>query len=595
MKIGNVDIRVKRSRIGKTRYFSIFLVILISVTFPSSAYSAQKQDTSNQQPATSPSASLRTGNQQPSTSYLQPATGSQQPATSYQEDLTLSQRINNTFTPLVDALTEVLFFDPVAWSGVYDDKVYDAQGEIVLAEDGEPVTAPLKLIVLWLIAGGVFFTVFMRFINFRGIRHAIGLIQGKYDSPDDRGEVTHFQALTTALSATVGLGNIAGVAIAITIGGPGATFWMVLAGFIGMSSKFVECTLGVKYRKFNALGEVSGGAMYYLKYGLKKKGLGFLGIVLAFLFAVMIIGGAIGGGNMFQANQAFKQFEIFFPFMENNGAWYGVGMAILVGVVIIGGIKSIANVTSRIVPFMALLYIVTAMVIIGMNISYTGMAFQLIFDGAFSPEALKGGFIGVLIYGFQRGAFSNEAGIGSASIAHSAAKTNEPVSEGIVALLEPFVDTVIICTMTALVIIYSGYWNDDTGLLGVQLTSAAFSSVFPWFPYLLLVAVTLFAFSTLISWSYYGLKGFDYLVGGFGKKIFGTRKVTNLTFQLFFLGCIIIGAASDITAVLDFSDMMILCMAFPNIIGLMILAPEVRRDLISYMKRLKSGEIKKYR
>lgn len=511
------------------------------------------------------------------------------------EEITLSQRINNTFTPLVDAMSEVLFFDPFAWSGVYDDKIYDAQGEIVMTEEGEPVTAPLKLIVLWLIAGGLFFTVFMRFINFRGLRHAVGLIQGKYDKPDDRGEVTHFQALTTALSATVGLGNIAGVAIGITIGGPGATFWMILAGFIGMSSKFVECTLGVKYRKINEEGVVSGGAMYYLKYGLKKKGLGFLGAILAFLFAIMIIGGAIGGGNMFQANQAFKQFEVFFPFMENNGAWYGVVLAILVGVVIIGGIKSIANVTSRIVPFMAFLYILTAMVIIGMNIQHTGMAFQLIFDGAFSPDALKGGFVGVLIYGFQRGAFSNEAGIGSASIAHSAAKTNEPVSEGIVALLEPFVDTVIICTMTALVIIFSGYWDDQTGLLGVQLTSAAFSSVFPWFPYLLLVAVTLFAFSTLISWSYYGLKGFDYLVGGFGKKIFGTRKVTNLIFQLFFLGCIIIGAASDITAVLDFSDMMILCMAFPNIIGLMILAPEVRRDLISYMKRLKSGEIKKHR
>ncbi len=511
------------------------------------------------------------------------------------EEVTLSQRINNTFTPLVNGMSEVLFFDPFAWSGIYDDKVYDAQGEIVLAEDGEPVTAPLKLIVLWLIAGGIFFTVFMRFINFRGLRHAVGLIQGKYDKPDDRGEVTHFQALTTALSATVGLGNIAGVAIGITIGGPGATFWMILAGFIGMSSKFVECTLGVKYRKIDENGVVSGGAMYYLKNGLKKKGLGVLGAILAFLFAIMIIGGAIGGGNMFQANQAFKQFEVFFPFMQNNGAWYGVGLAILVGTVIIGGIKSIANVTSRIVPFMALLYIVTAMVIIGMNISHTGEAFQLIFNGAFSPDALKGGFVGVLIYGFQRGAFSNEAGIGSASIAHSAAKTNEPVSEGIVALLEPFVDTVIICTMTALVIIFSGYWNDTSGLEGVQLTSAAFSSVFPWFPYLLLVAVTLFAFSTLISWSYYGLKGFDYLVGGFGQKIFGTRKVTNLIFQLFFLSCIIIGAASDIGAVLDFSDMMILCMAFPNIIGLIILAPEVRRDLISYMSRLKSGEIKKHR
>ena len=515
------------------------------------------------------------------------------------EEPTISQRINNRFAPLVDGLAEVLFWDPFAWSGIYDDKVYDAQGEILMDEDNEPITAPLKLIVVWLIAGGLFFTVFMRFINFRGFRHAIGLIQGKYDDPSDKGEVSHFQALTTALSATVGLGNIAGVAIAITIGGPGATFWMIVAGLIGMSSKFVECTLGVKYRKINADGEVSGGAMYYLKYGLQNQGMKWLGIVLAFVFAIMLIGGALGGGNMFQSNQAFKQFEVFFPFMQNHGVWYGIGLAVLVGAVIIGGIKSIANVTSKIVPFMALLYIVTAMIIIGMNIDQTGHAFQLIFDGAFAPDALKGGFIGVLIYGFQRGAFSNEAGIGSASIAHSAAKTNEPISEGIVALLEPFVDTVIICTMTALVIIYSGFWLpeaqivDGVKLEGVQLTSAAFSSVFPWFPFLLLIAVTLFAFSTLVSWSYYGLKGFDYLLGGLGQKIFGTRKVTNVFFQLLFLVGIVVGASVDIGAVLDFSDMMILCMAFPNIIGLLLLAPEVRRDLISYMRRLKSGEIKK--
>lgn len=512
-----------------------------------------------------------------------------------QTELTISDRINNVFTPIVDVMVEILFWDPFSWMGIYDDQVYDENGEAVFNANGEPVTAPLKLIVLWLIFGGLFFTVFMRFINIRGFGHAIDLIRGRYDHPDDKGEVSHFQALTTALSATVGLGNIAGVAIGITIGGPGATFWMILAGLIGMSSKFAECTLGVKYRKINEKGEVSGGAMYYLKNGLKKKKLGFLGIVLAFLFALLVIGGSIGGGNMFQANQAFKLSEMFFPSIHDYGAWYGLGLAFFVGLVIIGGIKSIARVTSRIVPFMALLYVITAMVIIGININYAGTAFMLIIDGAFSPEALKGGFIGVLIYGFQRGAFSNEAGIGSASIAHSAAKTDEPVSEGIVALLEPFVDTVIICTMTALVIIFSGHWNDPAELTGVQLTSAAFGSVFPWFPYLLLAAVTLFAFSTLISWSYYGLKGFDYLLGGFGKKVFGTRKVTNTIYQLFFLACIVVGASSDMAAVTDFSDMMILCMAFPNIVGLVILAPEVRRDLVSYMRRLKTGEIKKYK
>ncbi|MEE4256727.1 MAG: alanine/glycine:cation symporter family protein, partial [Bacteroidales bacterium] len=506
------------------------------------------------------------------------------------QSTTISDRINNAFTPVVDVMTDILFWDPFAWSGVYDDQVYDEHGEPVIGNNGEPVTAPLKLIVLWLIFGGLFFTVFMRFINIRGFRHAIGLIRGRYDDPNDKGEVSHFQALTTALSATVGLGNIAGVAIGITIGGPGATFWMVLAGLIGMSSKFVECTLGVKYRRINKHGEVSGGAMYYLRDGLKNKGMKWLGLLLAFLFAILVIGGSIGGGNMFQSNQAFHLSETFFPGIADFGAWYGLGLAFLVGLVIIGGIKSIARVTSKIVPFMGVLYVLTAMVIIGININYTGTAFQLIFDGAFSPEAMKGGFIGVLIYGFQRGAFSNEAGIGSASIAHSAARTDEPVSEGIVALLEPFVDTVVICTMTALVIIFSGHWADDSSVTGVQLTSAAFGSVFPWFPYLLLVAVTLFAFSTLISWSYYGLKGFDYLLGGFGKKIFGTRKVTNVIYQLFFLACVVIGASSDMAAVTDFSDMMILCMAFPNIVGLLILAPEVRRDLVSYMKRLKSGE-----
>jgi AGCS family alanine or glycine:cation symporter len=509
---------------------------------------------------------------------------------SAEHELTISQKIDRTFTPLVDFLAKILFWDPFSAVGIYDKMVYDESDKPLLDETGEPIEAPLKLIVLWLIFGGTFFTIFMRFISIRGFRHAIQLIRGKYDKPGTGGEVSHFQALTTALSATVGLGNIAGVAIGITIGGPGATLWMILAGLLGMSSKFVECTLGVKYRKINEKGEVSGGAMYYLKYGLKKKKMGWLGLILAFLFAILVIGGSVGGGNMLQANQAFKQFESFFPAMENHGAWYGIAMAFFVGLVIIGGIRSIARVTSRVVPFMALLYVGTALIIIGININYTGEAFRLIWEGAFSPDAMKGGFIGVLIYGFQRGAFSNEAGVGSASIAHSAAKTNEPISEGIVALLEPFVDTVIVCTMTALVIIFTSF-HDTKGLEGVQLTSAAFESVFSWFPYLLLLAVTLFAFSTLISWSYYGLKGFDYLFGGWGQKIFGTRKVTDVTYQLFFLFCIVVGASSDIMAVMNFSDMMVLAMAFPNIVGLIILAPEVKQDLKIYMKKLRSGEL----
>ncbi len=506
------------------------------------------------------------------------------------KELTLSQEIDRAFSPVVKALSDVLFWDPFSAAGIYDEVVKDKSGKPVINKNGETVRAPLKLIVIWLMFGGLFFTLFMKFISIRGFKHSIDLIRGKFDEAGDKGEVSHFQALTTALSATVGMGNIAGVAIAVSIGGPGATLWMILAGLLGMSSKFTECTLGVKYRRINSKGEVSGGAMYYLKYGLKKKKLGLLGNILALLFAILVIGGSVGGGNMLQANQAFEQFSIFFPSLQNHGFWYGIVMALIVGLVIIGGIKSIARVTSKVVPFMALLYVGTALVIIAMNIRHTDEAFMAIINGAFSAPALKGGFIGVMIYGFQRGAFSNEAGVGSASIAHSAVRTNEPVSEGIVALLEPFVDTVIICTMTALVIIYTGLYHGSE-LQGVQLTSAAFARVFPWFPYLLLIAVTLFAFSTMVSWSYYGLKGFDYLFGNFSQKIFGTRKVSNVIYQLFFLACIVVGSSSSLRSVMDFSDMMVLCMAFPNIIGLLILAPEVRRDLNSYWRRLRSGEI----
>jgi len=509
--------------------------------------------------------------------------------------ITLSDRIDRAFTPVVEYLSDILFWDPFSAVGIYDPHVYDENRIAVKDDQGELVLAPLKLIVVWLIVGAIIFTIVMRFINVRGIKHSIDLVRGRYDKPGDKGEVSHFRALTTALSATVGLGNIAGVALAISIGGPGATFWMILAGFLGMSSKFTECTLGVKYRKIDKDGNVSGGAMYYLRDGLKKKKLGFLGKVLAFLFAILVIGGSIGGGNMMQSNQAFEQFALFFPATARFGFWYGLVLALLVGIVIIGGIKNIAKITSKIVPFMAMLYVGTALVIIIMNIHYADDAFMLILNGAFSPEALKGGFIGVLIFGFQRGAFSNEAGIGSASIAHAAAKTDEPVSEGIVALLEPFIDTIIVCTMTALVIIFTGMHDGSSGLDGVQLTSAAFGSVFTWFPFILLLAVTLFAFSTLISWSYYGQKGFDYLFGGLSQRFLGSRIYTNTLFRLFFLGCIVIGTSSNLRTVLDFSDMMILCMAFPNIIGLVILAPEVSRDLKSYWARLKSGEIKKYK
>jgi AGCS family alanine or glycine:cation symporter len=508
---------------------------------------------------------------------------------------TISDRIDKAFRPVVDWLSNILFWDPAQAVGIYDPVIKDEAGNPVLDKEGNKKEAHIPLVVLWLIFGAITFTIFFRFINIRGFKHSIEIVSGKYDDPKDAGEVSHFQALTTALSATVGLGNIAGVAIAISIGGPGATFWMIVAGLLGMSSKFVECTLGVKYRKIDKNGVVSGGAMYYLRDGLKKKGMKWLGAVLAFIFAVLVIGGSFGGGNMFQANQAFAQLAYVAPGVSNHGFWFGVIVAILVGVVIIGGIKSIANVTDKIVPFMAVIYVGTALVIIFMNISHTGEAFKLIIDGAFGADAMKGGFIGVLIVGFQRAAFSNEAGVGSAAIAHSAVKTDIPVTEGYVALLEPFVDTVVICTMTALVLIFTGTYDNPAGLEGAQLTSQAFSTIISWFPYLLVVAIFLFAFSTMISWSYYGLKGFDYLFGDLSEKFFKTRNVAKYTYFTLFLLFIVIGASSNLGSVMDFSDMMILSMAFPNILGLLILAPEIKRDLNDYQRKLRNGEIKKFK
>ncbi len=508
---------------------------------------------------------------------------------------TMSDKINDFFEPIVQEMNKVLFFDPFEWIGIYDPIVYDDQGNVVLNAVGEPTKAPLPIVVVWLIIGAVVFTLYMGFINIRGFKHAIDIVKGKYDNPNDAGEVSHFQALTTALSATVGLGNIAGVAIAIVIGGPGATFWMIIAGLLGMSSKFVECTLGVKYRKIDVLGQVSGGPMYYLYMGLKKKKLKWLGAILSVIFSVLVIGGSFGGGNMFQANQAFAQLSSLAPGIADYGFVFGIILAILVGMVIIGGIKSIAKVTDKIVPFMAILYVGTALIIIFINISQIGEAFRLIFEGAFEGDAMKGGVIGVLIVGFQRASFSNEAGAGSAAIAHSAVKTEEPISEGFVALLEPFVDTVVICTMTALVIIFTGSYLNPDNLQGAELTSQAFASVFSWFPYLLVLAIFLFAFSTMVSWSYYGLKGFDYLFGGFSEKYLGSRKYSDTVYRLMFLSFIVIGSSSTMGAVVDFSDMMILSMGFPNIIGLLILAPEVRRDLKDYLRRVKSGEIKAYK
>lgn len=455
----------------------------------------------------------------------------------------------------------------------------------------EVAGADIKLIVMWLIIAALIFTMYFGFINLRGLKHGYRLIKGDYSNPNDAGEVSHFQALATAVSGTVGLGNIAGVAIAVSTGGPGATFWMIVAGFLGMSSKFVECTLGVKYRTVNEDGSVSGGPMYYLKKGFAEKGMGGFGTFLAVFFAICCVGGALGGGNMFQVNQSLEQLVFITggdsSFLAGKGWIFGLVLAILVGLVIIGGIKSIARVTSKVVPFMAIIYVAAGLFIILSNASEIPSAFASIFTSAFDSDAVKGGILGVLIIGFQRAAFSNEAGIGSASIAHSAVKTNEPVTEGLVALYEPFLDTIVICTITALVIIITGSHESGAGVQGVELTSGAFASVIGWFPYILAMAVALFAFSTMLAWSYYGEKAWTYM--------FGHGRNKELVFKFIFLAFVIIGATLDLSVVQNFSDAMIFAMALPNIIGLYFLMPVVKRELNSYMGRLKSGEIQPYK
>jgi AGCS family alanine or glycine:cation symporter len=450
----------------------------------------------------------------------------------------------------------------------------------------------IPFVLVWLIAAAIIFTFYFKFINLRALKHGFELVRGDYHDPEAAGEVTHFQALATALSGTVGLGNIAGVAIAVSLGGPGATFWMILAGFLGMSSKFTECTLGVKYRNTLPDGTVSGGPMYYLTKGLAEKGANFakLGKVLAVLFAIFCVGGAFGGGNMFQANQSFAQLVHVTGgesgWLADKGWLFGLIVAALVGMVIMGGIKGIARVTSKIVPFMAVTYVIAGLAIILMNVTEVPAAIGAIIDGAFTAEGISGGVIGVLFQGFKRAAFSNEAGVGSAAIAHSAVQTNRPVTEGFVALYEPFIDTIVVCTITALVIIITGSWDPSVDpSAGVQLTSKAFESAFSWFPWVLTVAVLLFAFSTMISWSYYGLKAWTFL--------FGENKFTDATFKILFLFFVVIGSSMQLGAVIDFSDAMIFAMAFPNLLGCYFLLPVVKKELNEYWDDYKSGRLVK--
>ena len=481
----------------------------------------------------------------------------------------------------------------------------------------------VPFVVLLLVFGATFFTIFFKVPSITRFPLAINTVRGKHvdiekhgvnklyntdealseedilDTIRDEsahGEVSHFQALATAVSGTVGLGNIAGVAVAIALGGPGATFWMIVCGLIGMSTKFVECTLGVKYRDVGKDGTIYGGPMYYLSKGLKERNMAGLGKVLGVLFAILCVGASFGGGNAFQSNQATVQLTSLLGLEGGStGFIIGIILAILVGIVIIGGIKRIAKITEKIVPFMAGIYIVASLIIIFANISYIDDAFGLIFEGAFTPMAGLGGLMGVLIVGFQRAAFSNEAGAGSAAIAHSAVRTKYPASEGVVALLEPFIDTVVICTMTALVIIFFNidgtnmqsvftYGGDGSNVIlnatggqigGVDLTSMAFDSVIPGFSYVLTVAIVLFAFSTMISWSYYGLQSWKYL--------FGKGKTADLVYKILFLLFVVVGAAATLDAVIKFSDAMILALVFPNMIGLLLLFPKVREEMKRYI------------
>ncbi|MDB4767424.1 alanine:cation symporter family protein [Flavobacteriaceae bacterium] len=511
-----------------------------------------------------------------------------------------------------------------------DEKVNDAFMPFASWWEGFVLTSipvgeyNIPIVLILLICGATFFTIYFKFPSISQFPLAINTVRGKYDELDhhgvektdlnvadgdlpgtikdesQEGEVSHFQALATAVSGTVGLGNIAGVAVAIALGGPGATFWMVVCGLIGMSTKFVECTLGVKYRDVDESGTVYGGPMYYLSKGLDQMGFKVLGKILGVVFAILCVGASFGGGNAFQSNQAAVQLTTMFDLQGGaTGVIIGVVLAILVGIVIIGGIKKIASVTEKIVPFMAGTYVLASLVIIFSNIQYVGAAFTMIFEGAFTPAAGIGGVVGVIIVGFQRAAFSNEAGAGSAAIAHSAVKTKYAASEGVVALLEPFIDTVVICTMTALVIIFFNmdtgafeYGNavgstvmlNDTGAYvgGVDLTSMAYDSVIPGFRYVLTIAIILFAFSTMISWSYYGLQSWKYL--------FGRGKTADTVYKILFLLFVVIGAAATLDAVIKFSDAMILALVFPNMIGLLFLFPKVKKELNKYVTDIKTSK-----
>jgi AGCS family alanine or glycine:cation symporter len=610
-------------RSGKPRFVTIFSVFASTMMLLGSLNIAPAQETSDEAAASTPAAATDQADSSPADS-AQMGDGQKDILQSINEKLNEVDKVvgENVVAPMAG----------VIFNGLWTEDLLGTK---------------IPFIVVWLFIGAIFFTIYMGFINIRGFWHAIRLTKGDYDDPDDHGEVTHFQALSSALSGTVGLGNIAGVAIAIGQGGPGATFWMVLVGLLGMSSKFTECTLGQMYRTEDKKGRVSGGPMRYLSAGLKEKGLGVFGSILAVMFAILCIGGSFGGGNTFQISQSLDAIRTEVPVLNQYSWLYGLAMAAAVGLVIVGGIKSIGKVAARIVPLMCAGYVLCVLYILGTHWQDIPNAFQQIFDGAFNTDAAYGGFLGCLVIGIKRAVFSNEAGTGSASIAHSAAKTDVPVREGYVALLEPFIDTVVVCTMTALVIIITGVIADRSQPLqsatmkqelavsvlakdldieglsqqdaekylmqidrnkdgksdydadgdskltvndmvkldrGAYFTKEAFvTGGYEWFKWFLFIAIVLFAFSTCISWAYYGERCFTALFGDWSSGLF---KVLFLSFT--FLGAVIAP-----TSIKDFSDMMILGMAFPNMLGMYFLSGNVKRHLNEYISDLKAGKYDK--